>query len=525
MSGDELHASALREAIEGAEEAARDDIAATSQPEALNGTAEPTVAWQAEVSRLAAMPGIAYDRERDAAAERLGCRVGTLDKEVARVRGEAQPDEAAPGTGRVLRFAPPELHPDPVPGAELLAELAATFGRFLALPGHADVACALWVLHAHAFTASPITPRLAITSPEKRCGKTTLLELVGALVPKPQMAGSITAAAVFRTIELCRPTLLIDEADTFLGENEELRGVLNSGHRRSGEVIRVRERDGEMEPVAFSTWAPVAIAMIGKLPGTLEDRSVQVPMRRRAAGETVERWRCDRLERFVPLVRRCARWAADHLARLREAEPRVPNGLHDRAADNWRPLLAIADAVGGEWPERARAAALALSGSDEAHSYGTMLLEDIRGIFAERGDPEQLASSSIVTELAKLEHRPWGEISKGKAITTTKLASLLAKFGIKPKHERQGNVYQREAFTEAWSRYLAPHEGDQPFTPSQSQQLRGFRADPNPSQRPSQDGMCEGLEEPRNPQKRSVREGVKGSSPQEPPPDVKEWRI
>jgi putative DNA primase/helicase len=225
--------------------------------------------WQEEVGRLAALPGVAYDREREAVAGRLGCRVGTLDKEVARIRGEAAgPGEGTPGAGRPLRFDPPELHPEPVDGAALLLELAGTFRRFLALPKHADTACALWVVHTHAFAASPITPRLAITSPEKRCGKTTLLELVGALVAKPQMASNVSAAATFRTIELCRPTLLIDEADTFLGEAEELRGILNSGHRRSGEVIRVRERDGELEPVAFSTWAPVAIAMIGKLPGT-----------------------------------------------------------------------------------------------------------------------------------------------------------------------------------------------------------------------------------------------------------------
>lgn len=484
------------------------------------------VEWAAELTRLAALTPIAYDREREAAAERLCCRVGTLDKEVARVRGEtAEPSEGAPGTGRVLRFEAPELHPDPVDGATLLIELTATFRRFLALPKHADAACALWVLHTHAFEASPITPRLAITSPEKRCGKTTLLELVGALVAKPQMASNISAAAVFRTIELCRPTLLIDEADTFLGENEELRGVLNSGHRRSGEVIRVRERDGELEPVVFSTWAPVAIAMIGKLPGTLEDRSIQVTMRRRAQGEMVERWRCDRLERFLPLTRQCARWASDHAARMADTEPAVPPALNDRAADNWRPLLAIADAAGGEWPERARAAALALSGGAETDSYATMLLEDLRALFAERGDPDSLATTTILGELAKLEHRPWPEISSGKPMTPHKLARLLGRFGIAPKHEETANVYRRESFMEAWSRYLAGAMGDQTFRPSGTQETCGFLDAGKPSAHITNGGSPEALERGRNPQKRSLPEGLKVSPPHPPGPGVKEWRI
>ena len=159
------------------------------------------------------------------------------------------------------------------------------FDRYLALPEHGAVKLALWTVHAHAFEASFVTPRLAITSPQKGCGKTTVLDLLSGLVPKPLQAANVTAAAVFRTIEAKRPTLLVDEADTFLAENEELRGVLNSGHTRNGAVIRVVEHEGDFEPRQFSTWAPVAIAKIGKLPGTLEDRSIKLEMRRASPGE------------------------------------------------------------------------------------------------------------------------------------------------------------------------------------------------------------------------------------------------
>jgi hypothetical protein len=290
-------------------------------------------------------------------------------------------------------------------------------------------------------------------------------------------------------------------------------------------VIRTQERDGAFEPVAFSTWAPVAIAMIGKLPGTLEDRSIQVPMRRRAAGEMVERWRCDRLERFAPLVRKAARWAADHAGHLADVEPAVPTALHDRAADNWRPLLAIADAAGGEWPKLARAAALALSDGTDADSYATMLLEDVRALFIARGNPESLGSSLIVAELVKLEHRPWPEITNGKPITTTKLAKLLGRFGIAPKHEEKANVYRRDQFADAWSRYLPEGSGDRPFSPSGSQEPCGFSGSANPSADNANGTAAEGLGQARNPREHSVLEALKGSEPRAGSGGMEEMRI
>jgi hypothetical protein len=167
---------------------------------------------------------------------------------------------------------------------------------------------------------------------------------------------------VFRVVEVARPTLLVDEADTFLPGNDELRGVLNSGHRRGGSVIRVV---GEaMEVREFSTFAPAAIAMIGHLPGTLADRSIAISLKRKRADEPVDSFRYDRTQELDQLARMCARWAADNIERLRAADPAVPANLYNRAADNWRPLLAIADAAGGEWPRRAREIAAATVDAD-----------------------------------------------------------------------------------------------------------------------------------------------------------------
>jgi hypothetical protein len=257
------------------------------------------------------------------------------------------PAPAAAGTGSAFEFAAPEPWPLPVDGSALLADITGTLTRYVALPRFAEVAAALWTLHAHALDAAGASPLLALLSPEKRCGKTTTLALLSRLVPRALLSSNISAASLFRVVEKYSPTLLVDEADSFLREKEELRGILNSGHTRDAAYV-VRTVGDDHEPRRFSTWAAKAVAMIGCLPDTLTDRSIVVPMRRRAPREPVERLRLDRPGDFEDLRRRAARWAADHLAELRAADPDLPGDLGDRAADNWRPLLAIADLVGDE---------------------------------------------------------------------------------------------------------------------------------------------------------------------------------
>ncbi|MCP3957544.1 MAG: DUF3631 domain-containing protein, partial [bacterium] len=289
----------------------------------------------------------------------------------------------AQGTG--VAFAEPEPWPEPVDGARLLEGLAETFKRYIVLSPGTATALSLWVVHTYALEAAFITPRLAITSPVKRCAKTLVLTVLEHLVTKALMTSNVSAAAVFRCIEKFQPSLLVDEADTFLAGKDELRGILNSGHRRGGTVLRVA--GDALEPRAFRTFAPVAIAMIGKLRDTLADRSIEIEMRRKRREEKVEILRLDRMSHLGELRSRCARWAHDHLQELRDAEPEVPAELHDRAADNWRPLLAIADAVGGDWPTLARRSAQLLSSDVEGEdrAIGEMLLADIRSIFESRG--------------------------------------------------------------------------------------------------------------------------------------------
>jgi Protein of unknown function (DUF3631) len=365
------------------------------------------------------------------------------------------------GSGRPLDFAEPEPWPEPVDGGALLAELAATFTRFVALPRFADVAAALWTVHAHALEAAAASPLLALSSPEKRCGKTTALSLLARLVPRALLSSNISPAALFRIVERYQPTLLVDEADSFLRDNEELRGILNSGHVRDAAYV-VRTVGDEHEPRRFSTWAAKALALIGRLPDTLADRSVVVPMRRRAPSEPVERLRLDRPGAFEPLRRRAARWAADHLVELRAADPEVPAEIGDRAADNWRPLLAIADLAAGGWGERARQAALGLSGAnaEAPDSLSTQLLADIREAFGER---QVLFTQELLQDLCSREERPWGEWGRARGhMTPRQLSARLKPFGVQPTTLRDGarvaKGYTWEQFADPFGRYLPPAE-------------------------------------------------------------------
>ena len=381
--------------------------------------------------------------------------------------------------GQAIALTDPDSWPDPVTGEEVLVELVRTLTRYLALSEGVATTIALWILFAHAHDAFPISPILAVTSPEKRCGKTTLLELVSSLVPCPLPSSSITAASLFRAVDQFRPTLLIDEADTFLGDRDELRGLLNSGHRRTLAVV-IRTVGDQHEARAFSTWAPKVVALIGRLPDTLADRSIEVRMRRRTENEHVERLRLDRLDELEPLRRRIWTWAQKNQEKLRVADPSLPKGLHDRAMDNWRPLVSVADLVGGVWPKRARRAALLLSGqdSDDDESVSTLLLGDIRELFG-MGTVERLASAQITVGLARREDRPWPEFRNGSPITVRQVARLLKRFDIKPTHMRidggktqRGYVYAD--FKDAFSRYLPGSHPLHPLQPNNDATNSGF---------------------------------------------------
>ncbi len=402
-----------------------------------------------------------------------------IERELDRVALEATSPEPTGDhlhvQGAALVFEEPQPWLDAVDGPDLLEEIRGELLRYVALPPHADVAITLWVMHTYTPEVADFSPRLFLTSAEKRSGKSRTLRLIAALVRRPLAVENITSAALFRTVEAHKPTLLLDEGDAWLvgpHADDGLRGLLNAGCEPDGQVLRCVGDDAE--PRAFGVYAPVAIAMIGRAPATIEDRSIIVPMRRAAPGEPIERMRLRKVrQQLADTRRRCARFTADHLAALRDADPKLPAVLDDRAADAWRPLVAIADAAGGAWPERARAAAVALSGGRDAEdgSKGSMLLRDVREFFDER-KTDRILSKQLAEALVRREDRSWSEWGPARRpITPAGIASLLKPYGIRPRNvrlddDRQGKGYDRADFVDAWSRY-APTPCDPVSEPSQ----------------------------------------------------------
>jgi hypothetical protein len=275
-------------------------------------------------------------------------------------------------------------------------------------------------------------------------------------------AANVTPASIFRTIERHHPTVLLDELDTLLNDRGNplsmaLRNILNSAHnRRTAYVWRC---EGEAsEPRKFSTWSPIAVALQGgRLPPSLQDRAVEVAMKRKLTSTKIAA--APPRELVQELRRQCLRWATDHVEALSQARPQMPEMLHDRARDNWRLLLAIAELCGEGYADMAREAACELSAVGEDQNHAIILLGDLRALF-ERTENDRLVSTWIVNELVQMEDRPWPEFSRGKPITTRAMARLLEPFKIKPRQirksdgDRQKQGYLREQFDSAFKRYL-----------------------------------------------------------------------
>jgi putative DNA primase/helicase len=169
-----------------------------------------------------------------------------------------------------------------------------------------------------------------------------------------------------------------------------------------------------------------------------------------------------------------ARWVDDNEEVLRSAEPAMPPSMHNRKADNWRPLLSIADAAGGDWPEWARAAAIALSKTDDAESQKVQLLADIQAIFAEYFD-DRMPSKKLVERLHELEDRPWSDFRRGKPLTARQFGGMLRSFKIVSSSMRfldnhNAKGYRLSDFQDVFSRYLA----NSAVTPSQVTDTAGY---------------------------------------------------
>lgn len=379
--------------------------------------------------------------------------------------------------GRALAPKAEEPWPEPVDGARLLGEIRAFCDRFVAHPpGNLEV-IALYCVHAHALDCFDFAPRLILTSPEPACGKTETLKLIAGLCPRAEFASNWTAASIFRIVESIPPypTLVLDEMDRMTEEaRDACASILNSGHDRAGAIIkRVEEVGGTRIVKSFITWAPLVAAGIQRrwMTGTLESRSIVLECRKRGRGERIETTRTRsgnrrKAEEMTRLRRMAARWARDNAGRLEGADPDLPAPLVDRAADNWRGLIAVADLAGGSWPARAREVAVALSGRaaepdpDREGAAGSVLLADLKGIFSVRGEPAALATEEILAALAALEERPWATWrNRGRdPIDAKGLARLLRPYGVRSKTVRTAEGtpkgYAAADLADPWGRYV-----------------------------------------------------------------------
>jgi hypothetical protein len=364
--------------------------------------------------------------------------------------------------------APPSAAPMTdysVDGAALLNDVEIFLGRFVAYPSeHARLAHVLWIAHAHLMDQWESTPRIAFLSPEPGSGKSRCLEVTEPLVPRPVHAVNTSPAYLFRKVsdEAGPPTILYDEIDTVFGpkakENEDIRGMLNAGHRRGAMAGRCVVKGKRVETEELPAYCAVALAGLNDLPDTIMSRCVVVRMKRRAANERVEPWRMRINGPEADEVREGLEvWAAD-VDRIEW--PELPAGIEDRKADVWEALLAVADLAGCDWPKRARRSAVADVADPMAGtpSLGVLLLRDLQTVFAGR---DKMPTEDVLTELHKLDESPWGDL-RGGPIDSRWLSRHLGKYEVRSRNVRTDDGirkgYSADDLADPWSRYVAADE-------------------------------------------------------------------
>ena len=431
----------------GGVEVLPENIAQPDTPPAQS--VDETIQW------LASLKPHEYDRVRNEWAVALAMRVPTLDGMVKDAQSDGSKVERLP-------FDEVEPHPGPIDPAQLLDEVSATIRQFIVLDDHQADAAALWVVLTHFIDVVEVAPLLIVNAPEKSCGKTQLLTVMGYMAYRPLPASNASASALFRAVELWKPTILIDEADTFFRDNTELHGMVNAGYLRNGYVLRSEAVGDSFEPRTFSVFSAKALAGIAlekHLPDATMSRGIVINLRRKLPDESVSRLRHADRGLFSIIAEKLARFALDYSQRVRLARPVLPNELSDRDQDNWDGLLAIAGCAGDEWLLRATSAAKKLSGAGgKVVSTGNELLSDIQHIF-EKKKIDRFSTADLIIALEELSEAPWATWNKGKPFSPRQLARQLGGYGIASKDIRFGysnlKGFEIGQFSDAFVRYLS----------------------------------------------------------------------
>ncbi len=342
----------------------------------------------------------------------------------------------------------------------LVSELTDFIKRFVVMGDAKTLVVAMWIIHTHCVESSVQTPYLAVTSPERQCGKSRLLEVMELLVARPWMAVLPSEAVVYRNISENKPTLLLDEVDTIFNPRtadkyEGLRALLNAGHRRGATVPRCVGSSNEV--VEFSTFGPKVLAGIGMLPDTVADRSIPVRLERKRRDEKVERFNRRSVEpESAGLRERIEAWAKSNAAALDGVQVPMPEELSDREQDGCECLVAIAKKL--KCSVRVRKALIELFTSerlDDQESMRLRLLRDIQKVF---GDRKVMSTEALISALYAIEEAPWSNYY-GRGLEPRDVGNLLRQFDVSSttvalKGGSRKKGYKRDDLSEAWSRYL-----------------------------------------------------------------------
>lgn len=332
-------------------------------------------------------------------------------------------------------------------------------------------ALTLWIAFAWAISEMDFSPRVVLYSPEKRCGKSLALEVISLLLHEPRMTSSISASALFRSIDKDESKAnLIDEIDATFGRNgdkekaEALRQIINAGTKRG--AIATRCVGATFETKDFKVFCAIAMAGIGEdsIPDTIRDRSIIIEMRRKHKAEKILEFQSDEVDQiFKPVRDRLEEWIGVHKQEFRKTRPELPSELNSRKKDVWKPLFKIAHSAGEEWIKKAWQASIALSSGeveDDQQSYRLRLLSDCREIFKGR---TSIGSTDMVAELRAIEEAPYG--FGDHLLNTASLARNLSHYKIKPERNNMFRFYSKSSFEDAWTRYLDPLETVTPVKP------------------------------------------------------------
>jgi hypothetical protein len=334
--------------------------------------------------------------------------------------------------------------------------------KYVALEPHEYVAVALWIVHTHVYDRFMVTPRLWLTSPVNTCGKSTLLDIANRLVARAEKTDSITASALMHSVHQSKRTMLLDEADNLeISVKAVLRAVLNSGHRKGGS--RSLMVNGMLK--RFDLFAPVALASIGLLTLPLMSRSIVIRMRRHDGAQLLRRFDANETGDLDIVYNHIRHWTSQRELNL---NPDMPPELHGRQADNWRPLLSIADACGPTWSTLARDAAIVFARMVPDEDVGVILLYHIRAVF-DATSLDRIASKVLVNLLLEhdemwLEYRGVHGNENPRKLTSAALAVLLKLFNIRPRKfwpphrdakTKSHRGYFRSDFGASWRSYCS----------------------------------------------------------------------